>query len=153
MIVHVAQAFAVRPGIHSLLDMARTVFAESTESVHEITEKYKEQYELSGLKLQYNITNGFYLQLSMKELGDLPIPSLFCQIARKGKNLRFTSPELISMNVKNTEAFEECLILTETVLEVITVDQESKACSLTTLMSVYRVCVRMFVAKFMSCLL
>ena len=116
---HVAQAFAVRPGIHSLLDMARTVFAESTEAVHEIAEKYKEQYELPGLKLQYNITNGFYLQLSMKELGDSPMTSLFCQIARKGKNLRYTTPELISKNIKNTEAFEECLILTETVLEVV----------------------------------
>mmetsp|Transcript_9902 Transcript_9902/g.36257 ORF Transcript_9902/g.36257 Transcript_9902/m.36257 type:complete len:110 (-) Transcript_9902:68-397(-) len=98
--------------------MARTVFAESTEEVHAIFDKYREQYELPGLRLQYNMANGFFLQISIKELGDNSLPQVFCQLARKGNSYRFTSPELISMNVKNTEAHEECLILTENVLEV-----------------------------------
>lgn len=50
------QCFAVKAGVDSFLDLARTVFCRVSEEIYELAAKYKERYSMDTLKvLQSNI--------------------------------------------------------------------------------------------------
>ncbi|KXZ43062.1 hypothetical protein GPECTOR_105g94 [Gonium pectorale] len=61
----VQQCFAVRPSASpdGLLELARSSLCRLTEAVHELGDRYAEQWELPGLKVSYNSRKGFYLTL------------------------------------------------------------------------------------------
>ena len=60
--------YAVRPGADGLLDLARQLFTETTEQVHETVAKYRAEYELRTLKMPYNQKRGFFITVSAKEM-------------------------------------------------------------------------------------
>ena len=45
------QCFAVRAGVHGLLDVARATYCRVSEAVQELAERYCEQYRLPHLKV------------------------------------------------------------------------------------------------------
>ncbi|XP_073308942.1 DNA mismatch repair protein MSH4 isoform X2 [Primulina huaijiensis] len=110
------QCFAVKAGTDGLLDIARRSFCDTSEAIHNLARKYREDYKLPNLKLPFNNRQGFYFSIPQKDVqGDLP--RKFIQVIKHGNNIHCSSLELASLNVRNKSAAKECYLRTELCLE------------------------------------
>ncbi|KAG2636976.1 hypothetical protein PVAP13_2NG481800 [Panicum virgatum] len=110
------QCFAIKAGIDGLLDVARRSFCDTSEAIHNLASKYREEYNMPNLKIPYNIRQGFYFIIPQKDITGR-LPNKFIQVVRHGKNVHCSSLELASLNVRNKSAAAECFRRTELCLE------------------------------------
>ncbi|VVA28993.1 Hypothetical predicted protein [Prunus dulcis] len=110
------QCFAVKAGIDGLLDIARRSFCDTSEAIHNLANKYREDFKLPNLKLPFNNRRGFYFSIPYKDIQG-KLPSQFIQVLKHGNNLHCSTLELASLNVRNKSAAAECYIRTEVCLE------------------------------------
>ncbi|KAL6644166.1 hypothetical protein ACP70R_015774 [Stipagrostis hirtigluma subsp. patula] len=111
------QCFAIKAGIDGLLDVARRSFCDTSEAIHNLANKYREEYNMPNLKIPYNNRQGFYFIIPQRDITDR-LPNKFIQVVRHGKNVHCSSFELASLNVRNKSAAAECFLRTELCLEV-----------------------------------
>ncbi|CAA0823128.1 DNA mismatch repair protein MSH4 [Striga hermonthica] len=112
------QCFAVKAGIDGLLDIARRSFCDTSEAIHNLANKYREDFKLPNLKIPYNKRQGFYFSIPQKDIQG-KLPSKFIQVIKHGNNIHCSSLELASLNVRNKSAAKECYIRTEFCLEAL----------------------------------
>lgn len=112
------QCFALKAGIDGFLDMARRTFCDTSEAIHNLASKYREEFNLPNLKLPFNNRQGFFFRISQKEVQG-KLPSKFTQVVKHGKNIHCSSLELASLNVRNKSAAGECFVRTEICLEAL----------------------------------
>ncbi|XP_052209555.1 DNA mismatch repair protein MSH4 isoform X2 [Diospyros lotus] len=110
------QCFAVKAGIDGLLDIARRSFCDISEAIHNLANKYREDFKLPNLKIPFNKRQGFYFSIPQKDIqGKLP-------------------SKFIQLNARNKSAAAECYIRTELCLEAL-VDAIREHVSLLNLLS------------------
>lgn len=112
------QCFAVKAGIDGLLDIARRSFCDTSEAIHNLANKYREEFNLPSLKLPFNNRQGFYFSIPQKDIQG-KLPSKFIQVLKHGNNIHCSTLELASLNVRNKSASGECYIRTEVCLEAL----------------------------------
>ncbi|KAL2903071.1 DNA mismatch repair protein MSH4 [Bienertia sinuspersici] len=78
-IARTQQCFAVKAGIDGLLDVARRTFCDTSEAIHKLTNKYREEFNLPNLKLPFNSRQGFYFSVPHKDVQG-KLPSKFIQM-------------------------------------------------------------------------
>ncbi|KAI6707368.1 hypothetical protein NL676_010330 [Syzygium grande] len=110
------QCFAVKAGIDGLLDIARRSFCDTSEAIHNLATKYREEFRLPNLKLPFNNRQGFYFSIPQKDIQG-KLPSKFIQVVKHGNNIHCSTLELASLNMRNKSAAAECFIRTEICLE------------------------------------
>ncbi|KAH7549636.1 hypothetical protein JRO89_XS13G0059000 [Xanthoceras sorbifolium] len=110
------QCFAVKAGIDGLLDIARRTFCDTSEAIHNLATKYREEFKLPNLKLPFNNRQGFYFSIPQKDIQG-KLPNKFIQVVKHGNNIHCSTLELASLNVRNKSAAGECYIRTEVCLE------------------------------------
>ncbi|KAG9145174.1 hypothetical protein Leryth_008959 [Lithospermum erythrorhizon] len=112
------QCFALKAGIDGYLDMARRSFCDTSEAIHSLANKYREDFKLPNLKIPFNNRQGFYFSIPRKDIeGNLP--NKFIQVIKHGNNVHCSSLELASLNVRNKSAAKECYKRTELCLEAL----------------------------------
>ncbi|KAJ4954814.1 hypothetical protein NE237_011597 [Protea cynaroides] len=112
------QCFAVKAGIDGLLDVARRLFCDTSEAIHKLANKYREEFNLPNLKIPFKSRQGFYLSIPQKDING-KLPSKFIQVLKHGNNIHFSTLELASLNVRNNSAAAECYMRTELCLEAL----------------------------------
>ncbi|XP_040988269.1 DNA mismatch repair protein MSH4 isoform X1 [Juglans microcarpa x Juglans regia] len=112
------QCFAVKAGIDGLLDLARRSFCDTSEAIHNLANKYREDFKLPNLKLPFNNRQGFYFSIPQKDVQG-KLPNKFIQVLKHGNNIHCSTLELASLNVRNKSAAAECYIRTEVCLEAL----------------------------------
>ncbi|PSS11544.1 DNA mismatch repair protein [Actinidia chinensis var. chinensis] len=112
------QCFAVKAGIDGLLDIARRSFCDTSEAIHNLANKYREEFKLPNLKIPFNKRQGFYFRIPQKDIQG-KLPSKFIQVMKHGNNIHCSTLELASLNVRNKSAAAECYIRTELCLEAL----------------------------------
>ncbi|TYH40585.1 hypothetical protein ES332_D12G257500v1 [Gossypium tomentosum] len=117
-IARTQQCFAVKAGIDGLLDIARRSFCDTSEAIHNLANKYREEYKLPNLKLPFNNRRGFYFSIPRKDIQG-KLPSKFIQVVKQGNNVHCSTLELASLNVRNKSAAGECYVRTEVCLEAL----------------------------------
>ncbi|KAL5728374.1 MutS protein msh4 [Ranunculus cassubicifolius] len=127
------QCFAVKAGIDGLLDVARRSFCDSSEAIHNLANKYREDYQLPNMKIPFNNRQGFYLSIPQKDIKGR-LPNKFIQVVKHGNNVHCSTLELASLNVRNKSAAAECFTRTEVCLEAL-VDGIRKFVSILTLLA------------------
>ncbi|KAM5572968.1 hypothetical protein ABKV19_012821 [Rosa sericea] len=110
------QCFAVKAGIDGLLDIARRSFCDTSEAIHNLANKYREDFKFPNLKLTFNNRQGFYFSIPHKSIQG-KLPSQFIQVLKHGNNIHCSTLELASLNVRNKSAAAECYLRTEVCLE------------------------------------
>ncbi|XP_050230451.1 DNA mismatch repair protein MSH4 isoform X2 [Mercurialis annua] len=112
------QCFAVKAGIDGLLDIARRTFCDTSEAIHNLANKYREEFKMPNLKLPFNNRQGFYFSIPQKDIHG-KLPTKFIQVLKHGNNVHCSTLELASLNFRNKSAAEECYIRTEVCLEAL----------------------------------
>ncbi|KAJ7520528.1 hypothetical protein O6H91_19G009400 [Diphasiastrum complanatum] len=119
-IARTQQCFAVKAGFDGFLDIARKTFCDTSEAIHALAKKYREDLILPNLKMPFNSKRGFYMSIPEKDLNQRKLPDIFIQVTKQGKNVHFSSYELMSFNTRNQRAAAECYARTEHCLEGLT---------------------------------
>lgn len=127
------QCFAIKAGIDGLLDVARRSFCDTSEAIHNLANKYREEFKLPNLKIPYNNRQGFYFTIPQKDISG-KLPDKFIQVVKHGKNMHCSSVELASLNIRNKSAAAECFLRTEFCLEGL-IDDVRKDISILTLLA------------------
>ncbi|XP_020263533.1 DNA mismatch repair protein MSH4 isoform X2 [Asparagus officinalis] len=127
------QCFAIKAGIDGLLDVARRSFCDTSEAIHNLANKYREEFKMPNLKIPYNNRQGFYFSIPQKDITG-KLPEKFIQVVKHGKNMHCSSVELASLNIRNKSAAAECFMRTEFCLEGL-IDDIRKDISILTLLA------------------
>ncbi|XP_070048129.1 DNA mismatch repair protein MSH4-like isoform X2 [Nicotiana tomentosiformis] len=112
------QCFALKAGVDGLLDMARRSFCDTSEAIHDLANKYREDFRLPNLKIPFNNRKGFYFSIPQKDIQG-KLPSKFIQVMKHGNNVHCSSLELASLNARNKSAAKECWLRTAFCLEAL----------------------------------
>ncbi|KAJ9549971.1 hypothetical protein OSB04_022514 [Centaurea solstitialis] len=123
------QCFAVKAGIDGFLDIARRSFCDTSEAIHNLANKYREDFKLPNLKIPFNNRHGFYFNIPQKDIQG-KLPSKFIQVMKHGNSIHCSSLDLASvrfssqlhlslLNARNKSAAKECYLRTELCLEAL----------------------------------
>ncbi|KMZ57700.1 DNA mismatch repair protein mutS [Zostera marina] len=110
------QCFAVKSGVDGLLDVARRAFCDTSEAIHNLAEKYRQEFHLPNLKIPFNNRKGFYFTIPLKDVHG-KLPEKFIQVVKHGKTIHCSTLELASLNARNKSSSAECFKRTEICLE------------------------------------
>jgi len=88
-----------KSGVNGLLDVARQVYKEVTEDVHQLVEGMSKEYNLP-LELKYETGRGYYLRLPASEIEDKPLPAIFVNLVKRKKVVEFSALEMLKCNAK-----------------------------------------------------
>ncbi|XP_068635149.1 DNA mismatch repair protein MSH4 [Aristolochia californica] len=110
------QCFAIKAGVDGMLDVARRTFCDTSEAIYNLASKYREEFKLQNLKMPFNSRQGFCFSIPEKDVKG-KLPDKFIQVVKQGKNIRCSTLELASLNVRNKSAAAECYVRTELCLE------------------------------------
>lgn len=113
-------AHSIRPSLNGMLDVARKTYHEADSDIQLLVEEYRQTFEMPNLRLLYSAKRGFYLSLGAGSsmMSERPtLPRVFLQVSKQRGKLSFSSEELISLNNKHRESFNEIVLLTNRILE------------------------------------
>ncbi|KAI9254067.1 muts domain V-domain-containing protein [Sporodiniella umbellata] len=107
------KCYAVKAGVNGLLDVARQVYKEATKDIYDLVTQYSDSYKLD-LKLQFNPSTGFFIQLATHKASSLP--DLFIHITQRKKTMQFTTLELLQKNNRVNESLAEVYLMSDSVV-------------------------------------
>ncbi|RKO98133.1 hypothetical protein CAUPRSCDRAFT_1605, partial [Caulochytrium protostelioides] len=108
------RCYCVKTGCNGLLDVARQTYRETSSDVYELVEQYNARYSRS-FKIAYTSSMRFYLtDAEASSAADLPDEFINC--VQKGKQLTFTTLELLSLNNRLNESLTEVYLLSDSLI-------------------------------------
>ncbi|KAG0332982.1 MutS protein msh4, partial [Podila humilis] len=110
------RCFAVKAKDNGLLDVARLTYKETIADMFEVVNCYAEQYAIH-LKVQFNTNMGYHLSTTVDALEDQPLPLVFVNVVKKGKNLSFTTLDLIKKNAKIEDSLTEVYLMSDAIVK------------------------------------
>lgn len=108
-------AYAIKPGIHGLLDVARKSWTEANDDMQLLIKRYREEFCRYRVRGEYNTRRGHHLSCPIVA-GD-HLPQGLVQVVKKGKKWAFSTEEMISLNARINESMDEIFLLTDRVIE------------------------------------
>lgn len=88
----------IRPGYNPLLDEMITLAHSGTEALSELQDRYREQYNISNLKISHNNIVGHFLEVTNSHITKVPNDWVVKQTTTNAK--RYISSELIDLTNK-----------------------------------------------------
>ncbi|KAG0202103.1 MutS protein msh4 [Mortierella sp. GBA30] len=109
------RCFAVKAGCNGLLDVARQTYKETINDIFDLVNRYVEEYGVQ-LRVQFNVTMGYYLSTTVDQLDGAELPLIFINIVKKAKMLTFTTLELIKKNAKINDSLTEVYLMSDKIV-------------------------------------
>ncbi|KAF9155098.1 MutS protein msh4 [Linnemannia schmuckeri] len=109
------RCFAVKAGCNGLLDVARQTYKETCNDILDVTNRYVQEYGIN-LKVQFNVTMGYYFTTTVDQLGGNDVPLVFINVVKKGKSLTFTTLELVKKNAKINDSLTEVYLMSDKIV-------------------------------------
>ncbi|KAH7049847.1 DNA mismatch repair protein Msh4 [Linnemannia elongata] len=109
------RCFAVKAGCNGLLDVARQTYKETCNDILDVTNRYVQEYGIN-LKVQFNVTMGYYYTTTVDQLGGNEMPLVFINVVKKGKSLTFTTLELVKKNAKINDSLTEVYLMSDKIV-------------------------------------
>ncbi|KAF4523818.1 hypothetical protein B566_EDAN008053 [Ephemera danica] len=143
------RCFAVRTGIHGLLDVARKTYCELVDEITSLVNKHKEECGLP-LRVGFSATRGFHIQLpilgSHLRQQNFDIPPVFIQVHKTRSLITMTTQELVHRDQRCKEALNEIQTMSNVVLSELLTETRQHASSL------YQLCEAVSQLDLMLCL-
>ncbi|ETS87201.1 hypothetical protein PFICI_01029 [Pestalotiopsis fici W106-1] len=109
------RTYAVKSGVHGLLDVARQTYKEGVDDVFEHVEKVKAENELS-FDIKYDDNRKHYIRVKDCELEGRDIPDLLINRVRRGGYLECQTLCLVQLNNRITDSHNETVMLSDKVI-------------------------------------
>ncbi|EDO35291.1 predicted protein [Nematostella vectensis] len=101
-----------------LLDVARRTYTETVDDITDLIKQLAEKYELP-LKVGFNNTRGFFIQMQLSKEQDVDTSSLpgeLIKVSKVKNNLTFSTGDLIKLNDRIRESLNEIYLMANVVV-------------------------------------
>jgi DNA mismatch repair protein MSH4 len=119
------RTYAVKSGVHGLLDVARTAYKELTEDAYRMVEELRETHNLA-FELKFDAARQFYIRLAADELEGRELPTIFINIVKAKKRIECSILDLVKLNQKITVCHEEILTMSNKAVRTLIEDVRTK---------------------------
>ncbi|XP_062517164.1 mutS protein homolog 4-like [Corticium candelabrum] len=109
------KCFAVKSQINGLLDIARRTYTELVDDIATLVKQLAEQHQLP-LRVTYNASRGFFIQMSTSGATADSLPSVFLKIVKSRSTLNFTTEDLIKLNDRVAASLTDIYLISNTVM-------------------------------------
>ncbi|KAI8964817.1 muts domain V-domain-containing protein [Daldinia sp. FL1419] len=110
------RTYAVKSGVHGLLDVARQTYKEATEDVHQHVEYINGEYNITA-ELKFDPNRKYWLQLRQSDFEDRSIPEILINRVRKGTWIQCQTLILVQFNHRITDSHNEAIMLSDKVIQ------------------------------------
>lgn len=107
----IQRCFAVKTGLHGLLDVARQTYTEIIDAMREYVDSLTERYSLP-FRLSWNARRGYHLKLfTCSRFKTTTLPDEFIQIVKQSGNVTATTMELINFDLRLKRYIQEIQLI------------------------------------------
>ncbi|KAI0841909.1 DNA mismatch repair protein-like protein MutS [Hypoxylon sp. FL0890] len=110
------RTYAVKSGVHGLLDVARQTYKEATEDVNQHIEDINKDHDV-GAEIRFDRNRQFWLRLRQTDFEDREIPDILINRVRKGAWIECQTLILVQLNHRITDSHNEAIMLSDKVVQ------------------------------------
>ncbi|OTB06751.1 hypothetical protein M426DRAFT_20846 [Hypoxylon sp. CI-4A] len=110
------RTYAVKSGVHGLLDVARQTYKEATEDVHHHVENINSDHQLTA-ELRFENNRNYWLRLRQSDLEGRDVPDVLINRVYKGRWLECQTLLLVQLNHRITDSTNEAIMLSDKVVQ------------------------------------
>ncbi|KAI1105460.1 DNA mismatch repair protein-like protein MutS [Jackrogersella minutella] len=110
------RTYAVKSGVHGLLDVARQTYKEATEDVHQHVEDINRDHDIATT-LRYDANRKYWLRLRQSDFEDKDVPEILINKVRKGTWIECQTLILVQLNHRITDSHNEAIMLSDKVVQ------------------------------------
>ncbi|KAI1134479.1 DNA mismatch repair protein-like protein MutS [Hypoxylon sp. FL0543] len=110
------RTYAVKSGVHGLLDVARQTYKEVAEDVHQHVEDINRDHDISA-EIRFDRNRRYWLRLRQTDFEDREIPAILINKVRKGAWIECQTLSLVQLNHRITDSHNEAVMLSDKVVQ------------------------------------
>nr|XP_046914779.1 mutS protein homolog 4-like isoform X2 [Dermatophagoides farinae] len=127
------RCYAIKDRFNPMLDIARSMYSETIDDIVALTQAYEVKYSLPGIRLNFNTSKGFHMQIKPMKSNDKnkdkhninrgPIlcqqkrlPSIFKDVHVTKNCISFTSDDLTRLNNRIRQSIEEIYLQSDNII-------------------------------------
>lgn len=110
------RVFAVRSGVHGLLDVARTTYKEATEDIHQHVQELNTELGLAA-KLRFENRRRYWLRFRVSDFENGLIPGALINCVRKKEYLECQTLQMVKLNQRITDSVDEAIMQSDKVVQ------------------------------------
>ncbi|KAI0183082.1 muts domain V-domain-containing protein [Xylaria flabelliformis] len=110
------RTYAVKSGVHGLLDIARQTYKEATEDVYQHVDELSKEHELA-VDVKFDNRRKFWLRLEQNEIEDRQLPDVFINKIARNRWVECQTLTLIQLNNRITDSHNEAVMLSDNVIQ------------------------------------
>ncbi|KAI1299112.1 DNA mismatch repair protein Msh4 [Xylaria venustula] len=108
--------YAVKSGVHGLLDVARQTYKEATEDVYRHVDELSKEYDLT-IDVKFDNRRKFWLRLEQNEFEDRQVPDIFINQIVRSRWIECQTLILVQLNNRITDSHNEAVMLSEKIIQ------------------------------------
>ncbi|KAI1430035.1 DNA mismatch repair protein Msh4 [Xylaria sp. FL1777] len=108
--------YAVKSGVHGLLDIARQTYKEATEDVYRHVDELSKEHELV-IEVKFDNRRKFWLRLEQNELEDRQFPDVFINKIIRSRWIECQTLILVQLNNRITDSHNEAVMLSDKIIQ------------------------------------
>lgn len=110
------RVYAVRSGIHGLLDVARTTYKEATDDIHQHIEELNSNLGLAA-QLKFENKRKYWLRFRCSDFENGLIPGSLINCVRKKDFLECQTLQMMKLNQRMTDSVDEVIMQSDKVVQ------------------------------------
>ncbi|KAI1639504.1 muts domain V-domain-containing protein [Biscogniauxia mediterranea] len=110
------RTYAVKSGVHGLLDVARQTYKEATDDVHQHLNEITDSHGISA-ELKFDDKRQYWLRLQKSDFEDQPPPDILINQVSKGVWLECQTLTLVQLNNRIADSTNETIMLSDNVIQ------------------------------------
>ncbi|KAI6082319.1 DNA mismatch repair protein-like protein MutS [Hypoxylon rubiginosum] len=110
------RTYAVKSGVHGLLDVARQTYKEATEDVHRHLEELSRDHDISPV-LKFDSYRQYWIRLRQSDFEDRDVPDILINRVRKNAWIECQTLALVQLNHRITDSHNEAIMLSDKVMQ------------------------------------
>ncbi|KAI0459329.1 muts domain V [Xylaria acuta] len=110
------RTYAVKSGVHGLLDIARQTYKEATEDVYQHVDELSKEHELV-VAVKFDNRRKFWLRLEQNEVEDRQLPDVFINKIVRNRWIECQTLTLVQLNNRITDSHNEAVMLSDNVIQ------------------------------------
>ncbi|KAI2636106.1 muts domain V [Xylaria nigripes] len=110
------RTYAVKSGVHGLLDVARQTYKEATEDVYQHVDEISKENE-ALVEVKFDNRRKFWLRLARSEFEDRQLPEIFINSIVRNRWIECQTLTLVQLNNRITDSHNEAVMLSDNVIQ------------------------------------
>lgn len=110
------RVYAVKSGLHGLLDVARTTYKEATDDIDQHVKSLNAEFNLAG-ELKFENKRKYWLKFRCSEFESGIVPAALINLVRKKEFLECQTLQMVKLNQRMTDSVDEAIMQSDKVVQ------------------------------------